>query len=122
MQRTKISTHDIFSDVFAGEPIDPAESARRGSRPNLRARFYQRAQIGEGAENGFPILLDGKPVRTPARELLAAPSKPLAEALAAEWQAQHDVVNPAKMPLTRLANAIIDGVGKRPGPASAEIE
>lgn len=114
---------DIFSDVFATEPVDPTQAARRSLRTKLRARFYQRAEVGDPAEPGeFPILLDGKPVRTPARELLAAPSKPLAELIAAEWDAQREVIDPARMPLTRLANAIIDGVAKRPAPVAAEIE
>jgi chaperone required for assembly of F1-ATPase len=46
----------------------------------------------------------------------------LAEALAAEWDAQRDKVDPAAMPLTRLANSIIDGVAPRPAPVAAEIE
>ena len=66
--------------------------------------------------------LDGKPVHTPARRLLAAPSLPLAQALAAEWEAQTGKIDPAKMPLTRLANSIIDGVADAPGPVKAEIE
>jgi chaperone required for assembly of F1-ATPase len=53
--------------------------------------------------------------------VLAAPTLALAEAIAAEWQAQKDVIDPAKMPLTRLANAIIDGVADAPQPVAAEI-
>ncbi len=113
---------DIFTEVFESEPVDPMESARRGARPKLRARFYQRAEAGEAGEGGVPILLDGKPVRTPAKAALAAPSRELAQALAAEWDAQRDVIDPARMPLTRLANAIIDGVAKKPEPVAAEIE
>ena len=113
---------DIFTEVFESEPVDPMAAARRGARPNLRARFYQRTEAGEAGEGGVPILLDGRPVRTPAKALLAAPSRELAHALAAEWDAQRDTIDPARMPLTRLANAIIDGVMKRPGPVAAEIE
>ena len=68
------------------------------------------------------MTLDGKPVRTPARRPLAAPNLALARAIAAEWDAQRDVIDPAAMPLTRLANAIIDGVAEKPGPVAAEIE
>ncbi len=114
---------DIFTEVFESEPVDPREAARRGLRANLRARFYQRAEAGHAAdEGGFPILLDGKPVRTPARATLGAPTRALAHAIATEWQAQRDTIDPARMPLTRLANAIIDGVANAPGPAAAEIE
>ena len=68
------------------------------------------------------MLLDGRPVRTPARALLAAPVRELAQAIAAEWHAQQDKVDPAAMPLTRLANSIIDGVAPSPAPVAAEIE
>jgi chaperone required for assembly of F1-ATPase len=46
----------------------------------------------------------------------------LAQALAAEWNAQRDVIDPAKMPLTRLANSIIDGVVEAPSAVAAEVE
>ena len=81
----------------------------------------EAARRGAVAE-GYALRLDDKPVRTPAGRLLAAPTPALAEAIAAEREAQHDMIDPAKMPLTRLANAIIDGVADRPGPVAAEIE
>jgi chaperone required for assembly of F1-ATPase len=112
---------DIFEDIFKYQPLDPTESARRSLRPSLRARFYKEAHVGEGPE-GFPVLLDGRSVRTPARRLLSAPVRGLAEAMAAEWAAQSGVVDPAIMPLTRLANSIIDGVADAPRPVAAEIE
>ncbi len=112
---------DIFTDIFENQPLDPREAARRGARPTLRKRFYQRAHVGEGGADGLPLLLDGKPVRTPARRALAAPSRPLAEKIAAEWNAQVDVIDPARMPLTRLANAVIDAVADAPGPVAGEV-
>ena len=111
---------DIFADIFAEEAVNPVEAARRGLRPQLRKRFYARSQVGEGPE-GFAVLLDNKPVRTPARRALAAPVRALAEAIAAEWEAQREFVDPAQMPLTRLANSIIDGVADARAPVSAEI-
>jgi chaperone required for assembly of F1-ATPase len=111
---------DIFEEIFENQPLDPEESARRSMRPNLRARFYQAATVGEGPE-GFAVLLDGRPVRTPARRHLAAPVRVLAEALAVEWDAQKNRVDPAVMPLTRLANSIIDGVTPAPQPVAAKI-
>ena len=112
---------DIFEDIYADQPLDPMEAARRAVRPNLRKRFYTEASAGEAGEGGHPVLLDGKPVRTPARRLLAAPTPALAQALAEEWNAQAEVIDPARMPLTRLANAIIDAVADRPGPVADEI-
>ena len=112
---------EIFEEIFDNQPLDPMEAARRNVRPNLRKRFYTEASAGAPGEGGVPVLLDGRPVRTPARRLLAAPTPGLAAALAAEWNAQEDVIDPARMPLTRLANAVIDAVGDRPGPVADEI-
>jgi chaperone required for assembly of F1-ATPase len=111
---------DIFTDLFATEPTDPTKAARRAMRPPLPHRFYRQAGIEE-AEGGFRIVLDGRPVRTPARGFLVAPSRALAQALAAEWDAQGEIIDPATMPLTRLANSIIDGVVASPTPVAADI-
>jgi chaperone required for assembly of F1-ATPase len=112
---------DMFEEIFANRPLDPVEAARRAVRPQLRRRFYKQAIAGEGAGT-HPILLDGRPVHTPARNALAAPSRALADAIAAEWEAQKDCIDPAGMPLTRLANTIIDGVSAAPGRVADEIE
>ncbi len=60
------------------------------------------------AEAGFTISLDGKFVKTPAKNLLEVPTKALAEHMKREWDAQEDAVVPASMPLNRLANTAID--------------
>ena len=75
----------------------------------------------EDQPGGFAVLLDGRPVRTPARRGLAAPTQTLAQAMADEWEAQREVIDPAVMPLTRLANSIIDGVVDAPAPVRAEV-
>jgi chaperone required for assembly of F1-ATPase len=108
-------------ELFESPAENPIEAARRGARPVLRRRFYENAVVSE-TPNGYALQLDGKPVHTPARRLLAAPTIVLAQALAAEWNAQTDFVDPAKMPLTRLANAIIDGVAETPQPVADEIK
>jgi chaperone required for assembly of F1-ATPase len=99
---------------------NPVEAARRGVRPALRQRFYANAGTAAVAE-GHAVRLDNKPVLTPVRRVLAAPVAALAAAIAAEWDEQRDVVDPGKMPLTRLANVVIDGVAERPLPVVAEI-
>jgi chaperone required for assembly of F1-ATPase len=109
---------DIFTEIFENQPIDPMESARSSLRHRLRKRFYMRATTGEAGE----VLLDGKQVFTPARKPLAAPSRALAEALAAEWDAQKEEIDPGGMALTRLANAAIDAVAAMPAAVAAEIE
>lgn len=109
---------DILEDLF-NEVVDPTESARRNMRPQLRKRFYQRAHVGDAAP--FAILLDDRPVRTPAGNALALPSRALGEAVAAEWDAQQERIDPAVMPLTRLVNSVIDGVAMAPAPVAEEV-
>jgi chaperone required for assembly of F1-ATPase len=108
---------DLFENA---PPDDPIEATRRSMRTVLPRRFYETAATAAVAD-GHAVRLDDKPVRTPARRVLAAPKLALAEAIAAEWQAQKDVIDPAKMPLTRVANAIIDGVADAPLPVAEEI-
>jgi chaperone required for assembly of F1-ATPase len=111
---------DIFEDIYKHNPLDPMESARQGARPTLRKRFYQSAGVKE--EGGaFHVVLDDRAVRTPVRKPLAAPTHALAEALASEWEAQTDVIDPARMPLTRLANSIIDGVAGQEDAVAEDI-
>jgi chaperone required for assembly of F1-ATPase len=76
-------------------------------------RFYKLATVSP-EEGGVAILLDGRPVRTPARSALRVPTEELAEAIAAEWNAQGDRIEPHLMPLTGLANAAIDRVAPDP--------
>jgi chaperone required for assembly of F1-ATPase len=83
-------------------------------------RFY-RAVAVDGVAPAFRVRLDGKTVRTPARHELALPSRALALALAAEWEAQREHIDPATMPLTRLVNSALDGVTGREAEVRAEI-
>ncbi len=112
---------EIFDEISRNQPLDPREAARRGLRPQLRKRFYRRAHVGEAGGGGFALLLDGKPVKTPARRALTAPTAPLAQAIANEWNAQESVIDPARMPLTRLANAVIDAVAEATGPVADDV-
>lgn len=73
-------------------------------------RFYKEAAVVE-RDGGFEVQLDGRPIKTPARATLTVPTRALADAIAAEWQAQGDIVDPRSMPITGLANAAIDRVG-----------
>lgn len=70
-------------------------------------RVYKKAEA-RPAEGGWSVALDGRPMRTPAKNDLVVPSEALAEALAVEWDAQRDEIRPATMPLTRLAATAID--------------
>lgn len=113
---------DILGELFENQPLDPMVSARQGARASLRKRFYKHASAAATAgEGGFAVLLDGKPVKTPVRRALAAPTRPLADGIAQEWEAQETVIEPALMPLTRLANAVIDAVADQAGPVTDEV-
>ena len=113
---------DVFGEIFALQgldPVDPTESARRNMRV-LRRRFYEDVAVRDDPA-GFAVVLDGRPIRTPARRALAAPRRQLADAIAAEWRAQAGFIDPAGMPMTRLANAIIDGVAAAQDEVAGEI-
>lgn len=83
-------------------------------------RFYREAVVAT-AEDGFTILLDGKPLRTPAKNELKVARRGLAEAIAAEWQGQGKTVTPLALPLTRLVSTAIDRVAPRRAEVVAEI-
>ena len=112
---------EIFTEIFENQPLDPTETARRTVRPRLLKRFYKRAHTSEGGEGDVAILLDGSPVLTPSHRALAVPTRTLAQAIAAEWEAQAERIDPARMPLTRLANAVIDAVSEKPQPVADEV-
>ena len=72
-------------------------------------RFWQKAEA-LACPGGFTVHLDGKPIRTPAKAELVLPTLALADAIAAEWQAQEGQVRPETMPFTRSANSAIDKI------------
>jgi chaperone required for assembly of F1-ATPase len=83
----------------------------------LPKRFYKSAQVTDM----LSILLDGRPVKSPLKRPLVLPKKALAEAIAAEWDAQVEVINPALMPLTKLANTALDRAVDERASVIAEI-
>ncbi|MFM7442943.1 MAG: ATP12 family chaperone protein [Tabrizicola sp.] len=74
------------------------------------ARRFWTTASAVPVEGGYAVHLDGRPVRTPLKAPLLLPTLGLAEAVAAEWQAQEGKVNPETMPFTRTANSAIDKV------------
>jgi chaperone required for assembly of F1-ATPase len=80
-------------------------------------RSYKDAVVT--SENG--VALDGKPLKTPRGASLILPTRALAEAVAAEWDAQGDKIDPQSMPLAKLANTAIDGVAPRREDAIEEL-
>jgi chaperone required for assembly of F1-ATPase len=100
---------ELFDEVAGQSQLDPEEAVRRGTRTPQRKRFYEAAGFAE-AEGGFAVTLDGKPIRTPSGRHVVAPNRGIAEAIAAEWEAQSETINPLTMPLTRFANSVVQGV------------
>ena len=101
-------------------PRDPMRAAQANMRQKPIARFYKGAEVME--EDGrFVLSLDGRRARTPGRNVLAANSRALMAEAAAEWSRQHETIDPADMPLTRLLNSAIDGVAHTMAETRADI-
>ena len=104
---------------MAQEP-GPMIPGRQAPPPKPR-RFYALA-TAEERHGGFALLLDGRAAKTPSKRSLALPSRRAADALAAEWNAQVEVIDPARMPLTRMSNTAIDGVAEQMAAVAGEVK
>ena len=107
---------DILSDLEAGRQLsdpDPVRRAQIQMKTPLPRRFYAQASVAPAGE-GFAVHLDGKPVRTPGKALLALPSEAAAALVADEFAAQQEVIDPVTMPVLRLVNTALDGVAADP--------
>ena len=98
---------------------DPVERARAAQKRDLPRRFWSEVTV-EATDGGFCILLDGRPVKTPGKRPLVLPTAEVAEAAAAEWRAQETHLDPTTMPVTRLANSVIDAVVERRDEVAAD--
>ena len=100
---------ELFDEVAGQSPLDPEEAVRRTTRGPRRKRFYTKAGVVEGPD-GFAIVLDDKPVRTPSGRALAAPIPEIADAVAAEWGAQKEFIDPlAKIIVRDPRTYLLDG-------------
>ena len=86
--------------------------AQAHARRALPQRFYKETAVTP-VEGGFAVALDGKATRTPGMKPVVVPAAPLATAMAAEWAAQGEFIDPETMPLVRLVNAAIEGGDER---------
>jgi len=112
---------DLASQFFVQAGERAYVSAQRDSAgAKWPKRFYELVTVGD-AEGGYVVLLDGRPVNTPAKRRAVVPSKELAEALAEEWMGQGERIDPATMPLTKLVNSTIDGVAAQMAEVEAEL-
>jgi chaperone required for assembly of F1-ATPase len=103
---------ELFDEASGKSPLDPEEAMRPTARGPRRKRFYAHAGVVD-APDGLAITLDGKPIRTPSGRRVVAPVREIAEAIAAEWEAQQETIDPLTMPLTRFANSVVDAVVHR---------
>lgn len=103
---------ELFDEVAGRSPLDPEEAVRRTQRTPQRKRFYSDVSVAE-VEGGFNITLDGKPIKIPSGGVVLVPRREIAEAIAAEWAAQQETINPLTMPLTRFANSVVQSVVDR---------
>jgi chaperone required for assembly of F1-ATPase len=111
------SALQLVSERSVSDPQKPKSDP--SGRP-LPRRFYKVAAIA--ARDGvFALELDGRAARTPLKRPLTVQARALGEALAAEWSAQSDVIDPARMPLTRLVTTAIDAVAGREADVCADI-
>lgn len=83
-------------------------------------KFYKQVSV-QKAEGGFAVTLDGRTIKSPDKNELSVPRQAVAEAIAAEWQAQEDEIDPGTMPLTRLVNTALDRVATRRGDVIREL-
>ena len=107
----------MSEDYSAG---DPMRAAQKNMRPVVLNRFYEVASVAS-AGDGFALRLDGRGARTPAKNALVFPTRALAECVAAEWAGQGAAIDPAAMPVTRIANSAIDGVAAAMPATRAEL-
>jgi chaperone required for assembly of F1-ATPase len=98
----------------------PIQAAQRLAAPTRPKRFYKDVAM-EPAGAGYLLKLDGRRAMTPARQPLVVPTRSLADAVAAEWAGQGELIDPAAMPVTRLANSALDGVAPRMREVRAEV-
>jgi chaperone required for assembly of F1-ATPase len=103
---------ELFDEVAGKNPLDPQEAVRREARAPRRKRFYSEVGVAE-AEGGFAITLDGRPIKTSSGRVVIAPVREIADAVAAEWNAQQETIDPLSMPLTRFANSVAESVVDR---------
>lgn len=75
-------------------------------------RFYKEAAVAE-KDGKFTVELDGRSIKTPAKSECLMPTRAMAEAVASEWNAQGEEIDPNLMPITKLMNTAIDRVEAR---------
>lgn len=73
-------------------------------------RVYKTVAVDEQQGGSFFVTLDGRPLRSPGKRPLALPTWQLAEAVAAEWDAQGEDIEPHSMAMMGFAATVADRV------------
>lgn len=111
--------NDLDAQKYLSDP-DPIRRAQSQMKAQLPKRFYKDVAVAS-VEDGFAVHLDGKPVRTPGRNVLVLPTEKAAALIASEFSAQEEKIDPSTMPIYRLVNTAIDGVAANPGAVRDDI-
>ena len=116
---------EIFMDLDGKPAKSPEAAAQEGMRPQLPKRFYKQVSVGEETQDDgapkYTVQLDGKKIKTPARQTLLLRNKKVAQIVADEWEAQEEKIDPAVMPATRLVNTACDGIRDDPQPVIEDM-
>ena len=91
--------------VRTGGPHISADALKR----ELPAKFFKEARAEQIAD-GVRIILDGRPLKTPKKAALIVPTEALGLVIAAEWNGLGEKIDPERLPLTKIANTVIDGL------------
>ncbi|WP_027835136.1 ATP12 family chaperone protein [Maritalea myrionectae] len=94
--------------------------AQEHAKQPLPKRFYKEVSTDE-LDGQHRVLLDGKPIKTPGKKTVGFPDPKLAQLVADEWAAVEEKIDPAKMPLTRICNTIVESGDEYLAPVRAEL-
>ncbi|MCB1721910.1 MAG: hypothetical protein KDI11_09165, partial [Alphaproteobacteria bacterium] len=83
-------------------------------------KFYKLVSVHQDI-GGWAVHLDGRPVKTPLKKTLLAPTEALAASIQEEWAAQDETIDPETMPLTQILSTQIDRVSAQRDAMSAEL-
>ena len=99
---------------------DGYERVQEALKPELPKRFYKEASVGK-LDDGYAVLLDGHPTRTPGRVPVRVPAEAIATHMAAEWNAQGEEIDAETMPTVRLINSTVEGGAEALAALKAEV-
>src|SRR5688572_548983 len=100
------SMREFIDDAHAHRD-DGYGRAQAHVKRDLPKRFYKDASV-QTVDGGFAVGLDGRIPKTPGMKQVIVPTEEIAAAMAAEWSAQGEFIDPQTMPLVRLVNSAVE--------------